>query len=574
MKFRKNLTSPGRIAPICFFLLIALSPVLQGQVQEHYEAFPYSDGTWIGSGWNQRVGEWEIWKERLRPVGADETADKLATYDNIVLADEFVVMSGLFAQGGSSGGNNHRGGLAFNVQDENNKHVFRLRYSANVDNALYEIFRVVDGEWTELAGGPVEVSGTMLTLNRRYFLRVEGKGGEFRLNAFEWRDGVLNPEPLVDVTVEDGTHSGGHAGMHVDWRGVAAMWFLVQSGEGAVPPRAEDFSFRDDFDREDNSFVGDAWTLHVGDWEIVNEELHAEAAIEPMEKLITVSTPEVFVPFEIATEMRGEAQGRFGGIAFHVEGSSNYYAVRMRFTDPDVRGAEVQLLRFVDGEHGSALGTWALEVEGDMISTARPYRMVVGSPAPELLIIEVWEEKLGGEFERILHATPTATGFTTGGGAGAYNNAGQIVYSNFEMTLGSPGGDAFQLWREQYFTEAQLLDEAISGPAGDPAGDGVSNLHKFALGLDPWAPARGLLPSGDLIDGRLVLVFQWPEASPGVDILLGVSNDLVNWATHPLSEYEDVERISLGDGMEEWTVLAPSAEAGRQFSRLELRLNQ
>jgi hypothetical protein len=67
----------------------------------------------------------------------------------------------------------------------------------------------------------------------------------------------------------------------------------------------------------------------------------------------------------------------------------------------------------------------------------------------------------------------------------------------------------FQEWREEYF-EGQLDQPEISGPNADPAGDGVPNLLKYALGLDPWITAASadlsrIVPDGDDI---LILIYQ------------------------------------------------------------------
>lgn len=47
----------------------------------------------------------------------------------------------------------------------------------------------------------------------------------------------------------------------------------------------------------------------------------------------------------------------------------------------------------------------------------------------------------------------------------------------------------FDEWRSTIFNSSQLLDAALSGPAGDADGDGVSNYVEYVLGTDPWVPS-------------------------------------------------------------------------------------
>ena len=47
----------------------------------------------------------------------------------------------------------------------------------------------------------------------------------------------------------------------------------------------------------------------------------------------------------------------------------------------------------------------------------------------------------------------------------------------------------FEAWREQNFTAAELSNWALSGDNGEPAQDGIPNLMKYALGLNPKTSA-------------------------------------------------------------------------------------
>ena len=76
--------------------------------------------------------------------------------------------------------------------------------------------------------------------------------------------------------------------------------------------------------------------------------------------------------------------------------------------------------------------------------------------------------------------------------AGSYfvvvsNSVGSITSDIATLTINSGGG--FSSWQSANFTSQQLADPNISGPDATPAGDGIANLVKYALGLPPLTPA-------------------------------------------------------------------------------------
>jgi hypothetical protein len=138
--------------------------------------------------------------------------------------------------------------------------------------------------------------------------------------------------------------------------------------------------------------------------------------------------------------------------------------------------------------------------------------------------------------------------------------------------LGSPFGVAvirvqqsanpFEQWRLSRFTTEELADETISGPNADPAGDGIGNLLKFALGLEPKTPSRHALPQPEWVDGTLRLTYPRNDVS-GVVVIAEASTDLVTWNAGP----DHVLIMNLGDHT--GAHLAPAyAESPRVFVRL------
>ena len=84
-------------------------------------------------------------------------------------------------------------------------------------------------------------------------------------------------------------------------------------------------------------------------------------------------------------------------------------------------------------------------------------------------------------------------------------------------------------WLAQYFGHptGQAGDQSFAW--NDPAGDGLSNLQKYLLGLNPLVPARPYLqPLLSLANGNFALNIQ---GLFGRSVALEVSTDLTNWQT-------------------------------------------
>ena len=92
------------------------------------------------------------------------------------------------------------------------------------------------------------------------------------------------------------------------------------------------------------------------------------------------------------------------------------------------------------------------------------------------------------------------------------------------------GKIGFELWRLEQFTPEQLLNTALSGPDAAPAGDGIANWVKYALGLPPFVAATGPLMTLRFENGDAVLCYQRPATAGDVTYRVEVSSDLVNWS--------------------------------------------
>ena len=82
----------------------------------------------------------------------------------------------------------------------------------------------------------------------------------------------------------------------------------------------------------------------------------------------------------------------------------------------------------------------------------------------------------------VITGTPTTSGtFVASIGAGNQSGLGTATWT----LIVPPIGTAYQSWQSLVFTSPQLSLPTISGDTATPMGDGISNLMKYALGMNP-----------------------------------------------------------------------------------------
>ena len=119
---------------------------------------------------------------------------------------------------------------------------------------------------------------------------------------------------------------------------------------------------------------------------------------------------------------------------------------------------------------------------------------------------------------------------TTPVNAGSYTVVGTINDTNYQGT--SSGtlqiyGESITAWRERVFTAAEILSGAATDTA-DLNGDGLTNLAKYALGINPHVPT----PLAAAVQGPdgLTLTFTRPNNLPDVSYAAESSDDMINWS--------------------------------------------
>jgi hypothetical protein len=111
-------------------------------------------------------------------------------------------------------------------------------------------------------------------------------------------------------------------------------------------------------------------------------------------------------------------------------------------------------------------------------------------------------------------------------------------------------------WKSSHFTLAELTNSAVSGDFACPASDGLANLLKYGLLLDPKVASVTGLPTTAILNGYLTLTYR--QNQQATDIVFVVEAcDLVDagfWNTNGLWEVSRVDCntwwiVTISDGV-------------------------
>jgi glucuronoarabinoxylan endo-1,4-beta-xylanase len=148
----------------------------------------------------------------------------------------------------------------------------------------------------------------------------------------------------------------------------------------------------------------------------------------------------------------------------------------------------------------------------------------------------------------------------------ASDASGNNASVTFTITV-TPAAVSFDSWAAENFTDAGLADSSISGPDATPAGDGLANLLKYALGLPPHT----LSVSGVLLEqtgSTWSFTYRRPADRPDISYAVEVCVDPTNgsWTTNGVTH----NRIVTGE-TETWQgSYASEAPENRRFFRLNI----
>jgi len=194
-----------------------------------------------------------------------------------------------------------------------------------------------------------------------------------------------------------------------------------------------------------------------------------------------------------------------------------------------------------------------------------------GSPIEFLAVDPLWSGSGKLDFSGY---NPGEHEIKLGTGFGALTPAQRAAISiNGESVIHRGGGKLgiatpFEKWALAHFPEEAGnpdTEEQVWGRRATPAADGVENLLKYALGLDPNTPVVSPITPPQLdAAGRLFIDVARDPGAVGVTLRAEVSENLLDWFSgpgHTETLLDDPARLVVRD-------VGTSAETGRRFIRL------
>lgn len=124
----------------------------------------------------------------------------------------------------------------------------------------------------------------------------------------------------------------------------------------------------------------------------------------------------------------------------------------------------------------------------------------------------------------------------------------------------------FTSWQVENFSPAELENPAIGGPQAVLAGDGLTNLLKYALGLDPRLPANGALPLPAQTAEEWTFTYVRPPDRADITYTVLVSTDLATWTDTGVTH----ELVGPVDDWEQWRARVPLSVGAKVFFRLRV----
>jgi hypothetical protein len=141
----------------------------------------------------------------------------------------------------------------------------------------------------------------------------------------------------------------------------------------------------------------------------------------------------------------------------------------------------------------------------------------------------------------------------------------------------------YDFWKTQNFTPAQLLNPNISGDTASASADGISNLEKYGLGLNPnmYYSSATVSPYTQLltVSGTSYLTLTFTQNTNATDVSYSVdaSSDLSTWTSiNPLVPANQVSVLpnTPATGIQTITVkdTQPASMSVRRFMRLRITI--
>jgi len=260
-------------------------------------------------------------------------------------------------------------------------------------------------------------------------------------------------------------------------------------------------------------------------------------------------------------------------------------------------GNHPNLLQWVDSTDTSALCEFNTSYQTPGMAAGEQYQFytqlpngAIISPTLEYNTIIATGTAGGQSTSYSIHGNNSTAPFTTGGmiednyfdSSGAYGafysgsfNSGWTVSGNIDMVSGKyvnvdnseSALTPIEQWRITAFG-GDANNPAISGDNATPAGDGIANLIKYALNLNPYTPSTltGLVVP-DVSTGYLRLTVQRNPSATDVTMNIQVNGNLANssgWSSSGTTVTENSSTVLQA------TDATPTSSASSRFMRLQV----
>ena len=144
-----------------------------------------------------------------------------------------------------------------------------------------------------------------------------------------------------------------------------------------------------------------------------------------------------------------------------------------------------------------------------------------------------------------------------------------------QVSVPQPPPTTFASWQNQQFTAAQVINTAIAGETAAPAGDGVSNLFKYAANVSPLTISSTALPVGGVqtVASSNYLTLSYRLSPAITDLTITPQVNTGNLSTWVAGGVELGSPVSNSDGTQTFTyrdTVPITSATPRRFMRLQI----